>query len=639
MRIPIAAALLLGAASCVTPRNAPASPHWTLENAAFFPADRSLTHAEDGVMLKDGRLLVGDWEHGLVTLLPDVTKQPFGDFAAAGFKTKPAPDWGSPNGISFEPDGRHVLVADITTGAIYRVDTVTEAVARIYDHPYGVNSAVRDKNGAIWFTQSTENVAGEGSEARMFAAANRPLGDGAVWRIAPDQVGKSDPVATKMVDGLDFANGIAFDEVRGRLYVAEILRSRILSFALDPGTGGLGSRTILATLPTPDNIELDAEGMLWVASPFANAVYLVDPDTGDRRTVFSPTPEASARIVAETTRRLEAGEPILSLLTPDMWGPMPGLLTGVIHSPDGGSVYVSNLGDALVRLENGEAGPSDADIGGAQDALQGAIANWVDIYNRNDWTLLAEQFTQDAVMMPPNSPAVVGRGAIAAWEAANEEGFRIALRPDEISLSGDRAIIRGRTCVFIPLADGRTSVDVGKFLEVRRRQTDGRWLISHDIFNSDLAAGSELADTCPNEAAKSNIPREGAAGASVRDGISDLMPILDNRTRVILEGIRSGDVSGILALYGPGSLYSTDNATLLSKPEAIEAFWVNVAASPAHDATLEAVRIERLGPHAFVEIQKYDVFDAEGDRLFGGYAMLLWRREDGRWLIASDVSN
>lgn len=122
-------------------------------------------------------------------------------------------------------------------------------------------------------------------------------------------------------------------------------------------------------------------------------------------------------------------------------------------------------------------------------------------------------------------------------------------------------------------------------------------------------------------------------------GEPDLLPILNNRTRVILEGIRSGDVSEIMALYGPGSLYSADNATLLSDPNAIEAFWVNVAASPAHDATLEVLKVERLGPDAFVEIQKYDVFDAAGERLFGGYASLLWRRLDGRWLIAADVSN
>ncbi|MEP2234155.1 MAG: SMP-30/gluconolactonase/LRE family protein [Alteripontixanthobacter sp.] len=607
-------------------------------NFELFPQDRTLTHAEDGVVLPDGRLLVGDWEHGLVTLAADGTKRPFGDFAAADFRTKPDPLWNSPNGIAFEPDGRHVLVADITGGHIYRADTQTEQVTLIYDHPYGVNSAVRDPSGAIWFTQSTRNEAGEASEARMFAAADKPLGDGSVWRIAPEELGQTNPAAVEVVSGLDFANGIAFDAARQKLYVAEIMQSRILSFAVDPETGELGDQRILATLPTPDNIELGPDGMLWVASPFANAVYRVDPDTGDRQTIFSPTTDTNAQIVAETARRLDAGEPVLPLLTPAMWGPLPGLVTGVILAPDG-TVYVSNLGDALVRLENGETGPFEANTGGEQIALKKAIADWVDIYNRNDWALLAEQFTQDAVMLPPNAPAIVGRGAIAAWEAANEEGFRIALRPDEIVVSGDRAIIRGRSCVFVPLPDGSTGVDVGKFLEVRLRQPDGRWLISHDIFNSDLAAGSELADTCPDETAKSIVRSEGAADAPAPGGASNLIPILDNRTRVILEGIRSGDVTEIMALYGPGALYSTDNATLLSKPEAVEAFWVSVAASPAYDATLEVLRIERLGPEAFVEIQKYDVFDEAGERLFGGYASLLWRKVGGRWVIAADVSN
>jgi len=136
---------------------------------------------------------------------------------------------------------------------------------------------------------------------------------------------------------------------------------------------------------------------------------------------------------------------------------------------------------------------------GAENEIRAAIAEWVAIYNRNDWSALANEFTEDAVMMPPNSPAVSGRAAIAAWEAENEAGFRIALRPDEISIVGDRAMIRGRSCVFIPLQDGAVGVDIGKFLEVRRRQPDGRWLVAQDIFNSDLATGAELAKTCPLE--------------------------------------------------------------------------------------------------------------------------------------------
>lgn len=347
----IAAGLILAFNGCTTITPHDQATRWSLDDAIFFPSDRSLTHAEDGVVLPDGRVLVGDWSHGLVALSPTGDKRPFGDFAAAGFKTKPDPLWNSPNGVSWEPDMRHVLVADITGGHIYRVDTRTEAVTLLYDHPFGVNAAVRDTKGAIWFTQSTENAAGEGSQARMFAAADKPLSDGAVWRIAPEEIGKPAPVAVKVVDGLDFANGIAFDAVRGRLYVAEIIASRVLSFRVEPKSGALSERRILAELPTPDNIELDTHGDLWAVSPFANAVFVIDPDTGSVRKVFEPTPAESARIVAETRRRLAAREPVLPLLGPAIWGPMPGLLTGVILSPGDGPVYVSGLGNALVRLD------------------------------------------------------------------------------------------------------------------------------------------------------------------------------------------------------------------------------------------------------------------------------------------------
>jgi len=173
-------------------------------------------------------------------------------------------------------------------------------------------------------------------------------------------------------------------------------------------------------------------------------------------------------------------------------------------------VFAPNVEHAFTFLEDTVAidlfSPARQDwivgaAAGAENEIRAAIAEWVAIYNRNDWSALANEFTEDAVMMPPNAPAVTGRAAIAAWEAENEAGFRIALRPDDISIVGDRAIIHGQSCVFIPLEDGAIGVDIGKFLEVRRRQSDGRWLVAQDVFNSDLAAGAELAKACPLEIA------------------------------------------------------------------------------------------------------------------------------------------
>lgn len=50
-------------------------------------------------------------------------------------------------------------------------------------------------------------------------------------------------------------------------------------------------------------------------------------------------------------RRPSPGEPKIDLLTQDVSGQLPGLMTGVILTPGGGSIYVWSLGNALVKLE------------------------------------------------------------------------------------------------------------------------------------------------------------------------------------------------------------------------------------------------------------------------------------------------
>lgn len=129
--------------------------------------------------------------------------------------------------------------------------------------------------------------------------------------------------------------------------------------------------------------------------------------------------------------------------------------------------------------------------------IEAASAAWVDAYNANDWDAFAETFTEDAILMPPNDPAVIGREAIAAWQTENETGFRIALDVENISGSGDTAYVRGRSCLFIPQGDGSYGVDAGKFLEVRKLQENGDWLLDVDIFNSNAPTGSDLLDACP----------------------------------------------------------------------------------------------------------------------------------------------
>jgi len=134
--------------------------------------------------------------------------------------------------------------------------------------------------------------------------------------------------------------------------------------------------------------------------------------------------------------------------------------------------------------------------------IQASSKKWVKTYNSNDWIKLADLFTLNATMMPPNSVAIIGRQDIASWQAKNESGFRIAFDVQEISGSNHIAYVRGRSCLSIPDGNGGIGIDVGKFLEIRKKQDNGEWLIHADIFNSDAVIGSELLNTCPFKTAQ-----------------------------------------------------------------------------------------------------------------------------------------
>jgi sugar lactone lactonase YvrE len=330
-------------------REAATVPTWSFDESMIFPADRSLVRPEDGVATADGRLLVADQVHGLRLIAQDGTTRPFGRFAEAGYVHDPPAHAGGPNGVSLEPDGAHVLVADIFTGAIYRVDIASEATELVYQHQFGVNAARRDRTGALWFTQSTEN-AGPDSEARMFAAVDLSVLDGALFRIAPTAPGDPLPAPVRMVSDLYFANGFVIDEKTGHLYLSETGCDRVDAFRVDIATGELSDRRVIADIVTPDNLELDDAGRLWVVSPLRNEIVVVNPSNGQATSVFRAGSPDNDRTVAEWQRRGTAGEPRLELLTPDLWAPLPGLLTGLILTPGDGPVYLAGLGDALVRL-------------------------------------------------------------------------------------------------------------------------------------------------------------------------------------------------------------------------------------------------------------------------------------------------
>ncbi len=360
MRTGLLAVVFISAVSACQPAPEPApeaapeasAPRsWTFEQGSLFPAARGLSRAEDGVVLSDGRIVVVDQRHGLTVINTDQSIRPFGKFAEAGYIHAP-PASAGPNGVTLESDGANLLVADVFTGAIYRVNVATEATQKIYSHPFGVNTAVSDSSGAIWFTQSTENAAGPDSETRLLSVPmTQYVTDGALFRIAPAAQGAALPAAQRVLGDLAFANSIVIDEKRGELFLSETMADQITGYKLSVADGTLSDRRVVGTVLTPDNVEMDEAGLLWVASPVRNEVVTINPETGETRSVFRAQTPANDSKSAEWQRRAKAREPVIDLFTPELWAPMPGLVTGIVLTPGGGPVYVSGLADALLKLE------------------------------------------------------------------------------------------------------------------------------------------------------------------------------------------------------------------------------------------------------------------------------------------------
>ncbi len=132
----------------------------------------------------------------------------------------------------------------------------------------------------------------------------------------------------------------------------------------------------------------------------------------------------------------------------------------------------------------GEAGPLSNDDVAAIRATTDPFAQAV---LSDDWAAWAAGFTEDAVFMPPNQPLVQGRAALQAWGEAYPTTTQFTITQVEIDGGGDLAVVRGAFSItVVPEGALEPITDTGKYLELRRQQPDGSWLIAAGIYNSDL---------------------------------------------------------------------------------------------------------------------------------------------------------
>ena len=137
-------------------------------------------------------------------------------------------------------------------------------------------------------------------------------------------------------------------------------------------------------------------------------------------------------------------------------------------------------GDALAALSASDS----AGIAATDSAFLAAV-------NSGDARAVAAVYATDASLLPPNLPVQRGRTAVRAFWRGLLDAYSVTfeISPDIIEGRGDLAYNMGHYR-FTAVPKSKTApgiADEGKFVDILKKQPDGTWKYTVDIYNSNLA--------------------------------------------------------------------------------------------------------------------------------------------------------
>ena len=125
----------------------------------------------------------------------------------------------------------------------------------------------------------------------------------------------------------------------------------------------------------------------------------------------------------------------------------------------------------------------------AEQAVRDADEQWSRAAVAKDLDRTVSFYTEGALVLPPNRPAVTTRDGIRnLWKGFLDSLTEISWTTTrvETARSGDMAYVTGT--YRMTMKDG--TKDRGKFLDVWKKQADGSWKVAVDMVNSDISAAA-----------------------------------------------------------------------------------------------------------------------------------------------------
>ena len=106
----------------------------------------------------------------------------------------------------------------------------------------------------------------------------------------------------------------------------------------------------------------------------------------------------------------------------------------------------------------------------------------------HDVERILSYWTDDAVVLPPGLPAVIGKAKLREYVQGSMQipGFRITWTSTDVTFSpdGNLAYMFSRNAVTMNGADGTPITTEGRAVTIWRREPDGQWRCAVDIWNA-----------------------------------------------------------------------------------------------------------------------------------------------------------
>jgi uncharacterized protein (TIGR02246 family) len=111
-----------------------------------------------------------------------------------------------------------------------------------------------------------------------------------------------------------------------------------------------------------------------------------------------------------------------------------------------------------------------------------------DAFNQGNAAGISAHFVEDALLMAPDKPTLKGKAAVQAYyqHIFNEYDTELNSYYEEVKVAGDFAYGRGFAEILLtPKRGGLALKSTAKYINILKRQPDGTWKTTHDIWNGN----------------------------------------------------------------------------------------------------------------------------------------------------------